>query len=464
MSFLKKHSGIAHRFFWTWDHCTNWCVNTPGEQNCGVANGYLKNADMFFKDYARAADFCSEHKIGAIGIAGLLRDRHGGVEEARRLCSYALEKDVGIYIIAGLFSYGGIYYEGDHKYSLERFFEKNPQCIAKNPDQTPMIKPVQGRGGDKSYAGGCASDPLLKEFVLESLDFLFKEIPELGGIQMESSDTGICHCPKCLARRGPFNPKEPISIPDMAAIYPDAAEAVLKRKSDAMIICVPYHHYLDEECRYFDSETPSPELARLLSMPQSTFWQWRCDRRLRDKSWALGAKPLPSMQKFRHIMRSHSGTQWWGGRNTLAVDKIREQCALSFAAGLDAVSIFGETSNYHVNAEFNYLALEYFSDHPTYTTAQFIGDVMAPRLGGLSKAERYYEMATLYRSHEKIPAAIKEIAKISADESDYEILRRWQYLSTFLSSYYWELCRGETLNTVFPNDSDRPDEFSKEKK
>jgi len=456
---MKKHSGIPYRFFWTWDHSTNWCMNTPGEQNCGIGNPYLKDPQMFEADYRRAVDFCADHKIGAIGIAGLLRDRHGGVDSVRRLCSYAAEKDVLIYSIAGLFAYGGIYFEGDHKYSLDRFFEKNPECIGVNPDGSRVEIIFRGRGGNNRQYNGCASNPMLKEFILESLDWLFKEIPELGGIQMESSDTGICRCPACMKRRGDYPANEPISIPDMAAIYPDASETVLRRKADALILCVPYHHFLEPECRFFNDPNPSPDLKKLLDMPESTIWQWRCDRALRDEKWPLGAPMLDSMKKFRHIMRSHSGTQWWGGRNTLAVDKIRRQCLLSYESGLDGVSMFGETSNYHTNAEFNYLAFEYFSDHPHASNKNFTDDVMAPLLGGISNAEAYYNMATLYRDADKIPAAVCDIAKIAASCTDYDALRRWQYLGNFLNSYYWEIRSGGSLDTMIHNDADRPDQL-----
>lgn len=456
---MKNHGKIPYRLFWTWDHSTNWCMNTPGEQNCGVGNGYVKNPEMFEKDYMRAVDYCAEHRINAIGIAGLLRERHKGAESVRRLCDYANAKDVKIYIIAGLYAYGGIYYEGDHKYSLNKFFEKNPECIGMNPDGSYVAKRCFGRGGDKVEYAGCASNMLLKEFVLESLDWLFKEIPELGGIQMESSDTGICQCPECVKRRGPFNPEEPISIPDMAGIYPDASETILRRKSDALIICVPYHHYLDKECRFFNAENPSEDLKKLLAMPETTFWQWRCDRMLRDNTWPVGAPMIESMKKFKHIMRAHSGTQWWGGRNTFAVDKIRRQCYLSYESGLDAVSMFGETSPYHTNAEFNYLAFEYFADHPLASNKDFIDDIMAERLGGMSKAEKYFEMATMYREMEKVPKAVSEIAKIAAECTDYDVLRRWQYLGNFLNSYYWEVREGGSLEMMTPRDADRPDEF-----
>ena len=125
---------IKNRFFWSWDHSTNWTLNIPGEQTCGVGNEYTKEPHIFELDYKRAIDFQAAHKMSGVGIVGLLRDRHGGVDSARRICEYAREKGTLVYIIAGLFAYGGIYYEGDHKYSLNRFFEKNPDAIAKAPD------------------------------------------------------------------------------------------------------------------------------------------------------------------------------------------------------------------------------------------------------------------------------------------------------------------------------------------
>lgn len=450
---------IKNRFFWSWDHSTNWCVNTPGEQNTGVGNYYAKNSEMFELDYKRAIDWCSEHKMTSHGIVGMLRDRHGGVESARRVCAYAREKGTLVYIIAGLFAYGGIYYEGEHKYSLNKFFEKNPETIAVDRNGEYVKKICVGRGGTKTEYQGCASNPLLHEFVLESLDWLFREIPELGGIQMESSDTGVCDCPKCRARRGEERPDEPISLADMAAIYPDASETIRRISPDALIICETYHHFLDDECSIFASKSPSNDLKRLLSMPSSTFWQWKCDQKLRDGIWKSTSRMIDNMTKFHHIIRSHTGTQWWGGRNTLGIELIRRQCQLTYDSGLDSVSMFGEISPYHTNAEFNYLALEYFADNPHNSVRDFAMDIMAPRLGGFSNAETYGAYASLYRQADKIPSAVADIAKITASLTDYDAIRRWQYLASFLNSYYYEIREGGSLDNMNPRDADRPDLF-----
>lgn len=458
---MKTNKGIPQRFFWSWDHSTNWCMNTLGSQNCGVGNEYAKNPEMFELDYKRVIDWCAEHKMTAAGIVGMLRDRHGGVDSARRLCAYAREKGVLVYIIAGLFAYGGIYYEGDHKYSLNKFFEKNPKTVAVNRDGVPIVKHCKGRGGTKTEYQGCASNEKLRDFVIESLDWLFREIPELGGIQMESSDNGVCHCPECLARRGEFDAKEPISLADMAAIYPDASKVILDRNPDALVICESYHHFLDPECKVFTAENRTDDLKKLLSMPETTYWQWKCDRMLLDDTWEPGTPMLPTLRKFRHIMRSHAGTQWWGGRHSLSVDKIRRQCLLSYESGLDAVSMFGETSPFHTNSEFNYLALEYFADDPHASLRSFEEDIMAPRLGGKERAQMYYEYAMLYYDGiDKVPKAIADISKVIGETADTDALRRWMYLGNYLNSYYWEVSRGRDIKKMSCFNADRPDLFN----
>ena len=147
---------IPTRMFWNWDHSTNWCENVPGAQTIGVGNAYTKGygtkGGFFEKDFRRVVDWCAAHDMQAICVAGLLRARHGGLDPAtkwcrftsqagidatRRLCGYAQEKGVRVCIIGGLFAYGGAYYEGDHKYSLDRFLEANPDCMARTASGSP---------------------------------------------------------------------------------------------------------------------------------------------------------------------------------------------------------------------------------------------------------------------------------------------------------------------------------------
>ena len=202
MSEAGKNTGFRmKRLFWNWDHSTNWCLNTIGRQNCGVANPYTKKPDEFVHDYTRMIDFCSGNRIDAVGVVGLLRDCHGGWDAARRICEYGRKHGVRVYLIAGLYSYGGLYYEGDSPLSLAKFLTENPDCMAQTPDHQPKYLQYSWPHGVRREPSACPSHPRVREFVLDSLSKLFAELPELGGIQMEAGDSGLCCCERCLARR-----------------------------------------------------------------------------------------------------------------------------------------------------------------------------------------------------------------------------------------------------------------------
>ncbi len=437
---LRADKGsIPYALFWDWDHSTTWCLNVPGSQNAGVFNGYTKCSEYFVKDYKRMIDWAQVNGINAVGIVGMLRDRHGGIDDARRICAYGMEHNVRVYIIAGLFAYGGMYYEGDSPYSMSKFLEENPECAGKNADGSMFRADPWGYYGNVREPQGCPSNPRLREYVLDSLDWLFKTIPELGGIQMESGDNGVCQCELCKARRGEKAYKSNKSIEDMASIYPDAANVVWGRNPDAWVICETYHHFKDAACEVFNTPDASKDLQKLFAMPEKTFFQWSCDAMLEKDTWHDEDRLPEPMRKFNHVMRSHSGTHWRGGlRRDLVLDLIRRQCRLSYEAGYNAVSLFGEDSVYYPNVEFNYLALRYFANSPFATIEQFAEDIMAPRLGGSLQAEKYIEFAGNKNTPEKIQAAQREILKIASSLTDDEQIRRWLNLADFMNTVQWE--------------------------
>jgi len=432
---------IPRRLFWSWDHSTNWSMNVPGEQNCGVGNEYTKKPGMFELDYRRVVDWCADHGMHGVGIVGLLRDRHGGVDAARRLCAYAQEKGVRIYLIAGLFAYGGIYYEGDSEWSLNKKLRENPAWIGKKQDGSPLIYRHMGSGGSKVEPMGCASNPGLYRYVLDSIDWLFKTIPELGGIQMEAGDNGVCQCDRCRARRGGRTEKNPMSIEDMALIYPPAGDVIRSRNKDAWVICECYHHFLDDPCvKTFRADSSDENVQKLLSMPSSTIFQWGTSDFYKDPGkWNESSRMLPAMRRFHNILRTHAGTQWSDGRYFFAAERIRRECRLSYLSGADYFSMFGENNPFYANSEFNYLAMTYFSDHPLAEMQHFVRDEMGPRLGGWELAERWCDVCNIQLDATRIPAAVDGISKIISGLSrDREARRRWLQLASWLESYRYE--------------------------
>jgi len=431
---------LQHKLFWNWDHSTNWKLNVNGMQNTGVGNYYTKAPEVFETDFKRMIDFAAGNGIGGIGVVGLLRNAHGGENAARRLCTYARERGVRIYLIAGLYSYGGLFYEGDSPLSLENFLAKNPECIGRNIGGDKAMVPRTVNHNKLEYCG-CPSSATLNNYILDCLDLLFRMIPDLGGIQMEVGDSwlGLCHCDKCRERREAMRADKYRSpafyFSDMAGIYPRAAEVVRTSKPDAWVICEMYGHFRNNPAY---SDAGNPAVKELLKMPETTFLQWG-DRCLDYDAWRQDPLPPEHLRKFQHIFRCHHSTQWAGGRHTLAVEEVRRQCEMAYRAGIQNVSMFGECSPFHATSEFNYLALNYFGDHPLNGVADFAREVMAPRLGGDGdRALRFLEFGGLIREPEKIPAAVREIARIAAEVNDPEALRRWLYLANSLESCAWE--------------------------
>ena len=233
-----------------------------------------------------------------------------------------------------------------------------------------------------------------------------------------------------------LNLQNVLSLSDMADIYPEAASVVRSASKDAWIICENYVHFLNNKAF---SDPDSPAMRKLLAMPDDVFWQWS-DRQLKPGMWTDDARMPEHLRRFRHIMRCHHGTQWDGGRHTLVIDKIREQCRLSQLSGMDSVSLFGECSPFHANTEFNYLALSYFGDDPQAPLSSFMEDIMKPRLGGsLQLAADYTAWAGLTADPAKIPAAVDSITALLPKLSrDHEAVRRWIWLASFLNAYHFE--------------------------
>jgi hypothetical protein len=129
---------VRTRMFWTWDHSTEWLLNHPGAQTIGACNYYSRTQEWFEGDYTRLLEYCGRHHIDAVVVWGLLRDHHGGVESAKRLCEVAARNGVRLLCGVGLCAYGGVYYEGDSPYSLDLRLQKHPELKAVNASGEPL--------------------------------------------------------------------------------------------------------------------------------------------------------------------------------------------------------------------------------------------------------------------------------------------------------------------------------------
>ncbi|MBI3829559.1 MAG: hypothetical protein HY291_08585 [Planctomycetes bacterium] len=443
---------LAKPVWWTWDHSTNWTVNQPGKQNMGASNFYGKCGEQFVAEYTRAIRFAAAHGIEAIFIAGLLRDGHGGLDAARKVAQIGRDAGVRICGITGLLAYGGIYYEGDSPWSLDRFLKAHPECLAVDREGRPLVKGF-GNGMSKKVRHACGSNAKVRDFVLRSVEWLFKALPELGGLQFETGDTGVCQCAACRKRYS--SEAEMISYDDMAELYPKVAEIVLGSKPEAWAVCETYAHFLPRRKKAracFACGMPSEVPALLSGVPKEAHFQWVGDGFIDPKDtnyewvgegsgdppWQAGEGIPDRLRQHRHIMRAHYGTHWSGRvRHRLAIERIRKLCRLSASAKLERISLFGEGSAFHANAEFNYLAGCFFSTHPEASMEAFAAEVMAPRLGGPGLAGDFIEWNR--QSEENVlDESIFQKLMAYASRTDGAPQRRWLWLGSFLQSQLWD--------------------------
>jgi hypothetical protein len=80
---------IRHRIYWTWDHSTNWMLDSAGMNEWGSRHAYLKPPGMFLEDMKRLVDHALDSRASGVLIWGFLRDGHGGIDAGQDICRYA---------------------------------------------------------------------------------------------------------------------------------------------------------------------------------------------------------------------------------------------------------------------------------------------------------------------------------------------------------------------------------------
>jgi hypothetical protein len=422
---------IKTRMFWTWDHSTEWALNRPGAQTMGAMNPYFRSADVFVEDYTRLLEWSGKHHIDAVVVWGLLRDSHGGVEAAKKLCDVAAKNGVRLLAGVGLCAYGGVYYEGGSRQSMRVHLQQHPELRASAAGGRPILANMMA----------CPSRQENRDYIAESLLWLFKTLPSLGGVQMETGDTGTCLCKLCKERRK--YPAGSLSWEDMALMYPIATDAIRSVKRDALIVCETYtnpepHRNPKIQGGFGEGKPPWGDEC-IATFPKDVYVQWVCDEYVKPKArlaWTEAGRVATAGR--RNIMRAHFGTYWTGRRGELAVDWIADMVQKSMQANCDAVSLFGEVSPFHAGAELNYLALETYgsSANPKADLTIFLQDTAAPLLGGKDAADTFFRCARSIAQPGSIPAVLKEVyAQCGKQPGD--IARRWAWLGNYLGSFIY---------------------------
>jgi len=418
---VSESPGLPYRILWTWDHSTNWNLEQTGIQETGALNYYLKPGAGFLEDYTRLVDFMSLNRIGAVTVYGFLRDNHGGVDAARKLCAYATERGVRIMPGVGINAYGGIYWEGDNRFNLTTWLKKNPHLRAvlgkpaafHIPDIPELWFP------DNQYTdAACPSRPENASFHEEAIRWLADTF-SIGGINFETGDYGTCHCAECAARR---KEDSSWSFRDMALLYPRLFEAAQASGKDLWLVSEAY----------WDNILDLEALKPLTTLPDTAIYQFCINRsywpRLQKE---LTVRHVDALPRQRNIFRTHMGSQWNGERYELVARRFAEMARLAYETGMKGLTIFGEVSAFETVNEINYLAFARFGYHPTLSWDAFVRDDLGLLFGGTAEAEKYLQLLSVPARALELEHAAAEAREI-AHSSSGDACRRWVWLQNRL--------------------------------
>ncbi|MEZ4504963.1 MAG: hypothetical protein R2848_03615 [Thermomicrobiales bacterium] len=385
---VEQSPSLPYRTWWNWDHSTNWDLDQIGVQEIGVMNPYAKPGDGFLADFERVVDFMSRNRIAAVTIYGFLRASHGGIEAAQALCRYANERGVRILPGVAINAYGGVVWEMDHEFNLATWLRKHPE-LAAQMEHPPGFQ-IQDLDfelyfprGDYSVRG-CPSQPANQDWMAEAVAWL-AETFDIGGINIEAGDYGVCGCPLCQERRGEREDAkrregyaESWSHADMADFYPRLYDAVRTRHPDAWIYSEIQWDNL------FDADAMAP----LRDLPEGGIYTHTLNRsywnRVERELTAEYAAKLPTKS---NVFRCQFACQWNGDRRTERYRfngrDFEAMAKKADAVGFEGLTIWGEPSPYNTSTELSYLAHACFSWDSTLTWDEWLTRDVAPLLGGL---------------------------------------------------------------------------------
>ncbi|MGD8239401.1 MAG: hypothetical protein PVH68_12660 [Armatimonadota bacterium] len=336
-----------YRTFYTWDHSTNWDLSQPGARVSGCHEPYEKPPEAFIEDYTRLVDFMSGLGLNHLIIWGALRDSHGGAPALRRLVEYGRRNGVRVAPGVGLSCYGGVYYEGDHEFSLVHLLAEQPELAALDAEGNPMLG-----GGNPRRSVACPRHPKMVEWNAVAMRWLMQEVAP-DAIHYETGDYGVCHCDRCQSA-GSRDRRD--SLEDMAEVLPPIVAEVRGHKGDCWL---SYNHYTGYTRRMMEQP---PAFAR--AIPDDVICKWGVSWMLapelqRDRRGWDKPEPMepnihpPTATNMAHI---HFATGWWGcsPRGTLEVSRLFDSIPLIEQVGFQGICTHGEDSSLVPASELNY--------------------------------------------------------------------------------------------------------------
>lgn len=425
---------LGYRIVWTWDGHCNWAP-TFDEAMALYVNGdpalgsmaVPYTADGFRSHMTRAIDYLSDHKLNGLIVWGFLRDDHGGVEMGREISRYAKQNNVRI--LPGVCSqggYGGFIFSSTNIYNLDVWTAQHPELRAKN---------AQGE-----FVNGMLN-PLSEEnqqWLRDGAEWLFTELPDIGGINLENGDFFSCHCEECLTARAlPEN--DPNCFWDMQVTQTPILEVAQSLRPDGWMTFATYTGFTEERARLAGPQAVYP--PRFLNqMPENGICQWTFTGMTTPDSWPAGARS-PESNFQAEIGLLHHGSvwgspmdadRWWGAPGAWNDDYSQLLpfiCSRTADANLGGLVITGQSGDQCPAHELNYIAMEYFTWHPERTYEQFHQDRLVPCYGGDERAALFLQLLNNTTRDPLVIDAASAQARTISEAADLDVRQRARWLN-----------------------------------
>lgn len=459
-----KKTVFPYRWLWTWDHCTNWNLDYDGQLDWGANNEYLKPPEAFLDDYKRLIDAAVRYNVNGIIIWGFLRDKHGGIAAAQKLCKYANERGVRILPGIGTSEYGGFYYRGNHTYNTDTWLSKHPECAT--PD----------RYGKKRKL--CPTHPENIKWLKAGTRWLFNTF-DIGGINLEYGDFSVCSCMRCKQARESMAGNDPDYYKDMLASVMPVIDEARKFGKDKWISYATYTGFLPSSaCPKTGDSSRRPQMQKdiplfVKKIPESIICQWTISgmihtekvplmtfldksdpKGFKSRNWPAGLKP-PTKTSIGFI---HQGNQWFvrGHQHTrysVEIAAIKEACLRACNSGIKGLIIHGEVSDRCVPNELNYSAFSYFTSHPRNSLREFAKDKLTPLCGGKEMAVKFMEFLArgesgILKKHElrQLDNIFLDFQKNTSQGKNYREYCRWRWLRGYIENTNMVICNFKKTN------------------
>lgn len=304
------------KIWWSWDIRMRWRPD------------FSFKPESFTANYRAAIDAAKKYGVEGIVIWGFLRDRHGGVDAAKRICEYADRAGVIILPGFGVDDYGGAYYEGESEYALDKYLERHPDARAVREDGTVFThKWPPTDPGCRTIC--CHSHQEVMAYYRESIAWLIRTF-DLKGFQIEQGDCGLCHCEKCRENRGVLilGGRNDFSI--AAKRIAPLIRHALDIRPDLTIITETYAGLLPEEVEKIKAD--------LDLYPDETTISWQAYNGWRNEFLITEESRSPKPHGCMAV-RTNSDAAGGEREDSAGVEKA---IRLAKNAGLDMTYIYGE--------------------------------------------------------------------------------------------------------------------------